>query len=188
MFCWIFPEADPEVGKSVLELWEGLVGKMGREPVQAERPGSRLLLWVTGAQSRTALGDAAEQASNRSCLKGRKAGCLPTCSWALLGEGCSRAHPMQGASALFCGGAGLALPGTRGCPWAEMRGLAWAGRWCRVRGRGVHDSCTVPSAQHRSKPPLYLSFYPATLPLGACLSFQGVFWISLSLYEPLFTF
>ena len=147
--CWIFPEADPEVGKLVLELWEGLVGKTGREPVQAERPGSRLLLWVTRAQSRTALGDAAEQASKRSCLKGREAGCLPTRSWALLGKGCSRAHPMQGASALFCGGAGLALPGTRGCPWAEMRGLAWAGRWCRARGARCPPTptqCRPPSA------------------------------------------
>lgn len=50
------------------------------------------------------------------------------------------------------------------------------------------DSHTVPSAQRRSKPPLYLSFYPATPPLGACLSFQGVFWISFSLYEPLFIY
>lgn len=36
MSCWVSPEADPEVGKLVLELWEGLVGKTGREPGKAE--------------------------------------------------------------------------------------------------------------------------------------------------------
>lgn len=161
MSCWVSPEADPEVGKLVLELWEGLVGKTSREPVEAERPGSRLLLWVTGAQSRTALGDTVEQASKQSSLKGREAGCLPTCPWVLLGEGCSRAHPMQGALALFCGGAGLALPGTRGCPWAETQGLAWAGRWCPPTPAptpALPSLSAAPSAPHGSNLSLYCPF------------------------------
>lgn len=46
---------------------------------------------------------------------------------------------------------------------------------------------TVLSAQHQSNPSCYLSFHPAMLPHGACLS-SGCVLISFSLYEPLFIY
>ena len=92
-----------------------------------------------------------EQASEWSCLKVREAGCLSTCSWALLGEGCSWGHSLQGTSALFCGDAGLALPWDQRLPLGQDVGTGMG--WLVMPSEAGTGCALIPTSPLPLRPP-----------------------------------